>query len=510
MGGAFRISGRRAVGLVLAALVAVGAVIAAGWALLSLASAETDVAQTVIVLAGTAVTLAFAITSLAAGTDDPLDPRRFAPLGLPRRPLTAALTLAAFISVPAVMLIIVSVCFVIAWAGHGVSPFIGAFAALAGIITSVLLAKICEALSTLVLRERRSRELVGLFIVAIIAVVVPVGVFLASLEWRGEVPAELEDAVTVLGFTPFGAAWAIPGHIATGNGDAWGSIVVALVTVVALGLGWRALVHRLLTTIERPDSGRSRSGLGWFGVAPGTPFGAIAARSLVYWWRDGRYIVNIVIIPVAAAVVMVPLLVAGVPGPIVALVPVPLMALFLGWLPHNDVAYDSTAIWMHMASGTSGNADRLGRLVPITLVAIPLLAITAPITIAFNGDWSLLPALFGVSGCLFLCGLGLSSVLSALAPYPAARPGDGPFQQPQSTVTRGVLIQGGVLIGAIVLSLPALWWGWLAIDVDRGFAQLALWGGLALGVIVLVAGVYGGGRVFQRRSFEIMEFAESI
>ncbi|HPT94801.1 MAG TPA: hypothetical protein PLB94_03580 [Microbacteriaceae bacterium] len=510
IGGAFRSSGRRAVGLVLAALVAVCAVIAAGWALLSLAFAEANVAQAVIVLAGTAVTLAFAVTSLAAGTDDPLDPRRFAPMGLPLRPLTLALTLAAFISVPAVMLALVSVCFVIAWAGHGVSPVVGVLAALAGLVTSVLLAKICEALSTLVLRQRRSRELIGLFVVAIVVVVVPAGVFLASLDWKGQVPAELDAAVNVLGFTPFGAAWAIPGQVAAQSAGVWGSVAVAAVTVAALGFGWRALVHRLLTTVERPDSGRSRSGLGWFGIAPGTPFGAIAARSLVYWWRDGRYLVNIVIIPVAAIVVIVPLLVAGVPAPIVALVPVPLMALFLGWLPHNDVAYDSTAIWMHIASGTSGIADRLGRLIPITLVAVPLLAITAPIAIAFNGDWALLPALFGVSGCLFLCGLGLSSVLSALAPYPAARPGDGPFQQPQSTVARGVLIQGGVLLGAIVLSLPALWWGWLAIEVNPGFTHLALWGGLAIGVIVLVAGVYGGGKVFHQRSFEIMEFAESL
>ena len=67
-----------------------------------------------------------------------------------------------------------------------------------------------------------------------------------------------------------------------------------------------------------------------------------------------------------------------------------------------------------------------------------------------------------------------------------------------------------MLFGAIVLSLPALWWGWLAIEVNPGFTHLALWGGLAIGVIVLVAGVYGGGKVFHQRSFEIMEFAESL
>ena len=132
---------------------------------------------------------------------------------------------------------------------------------------------------------------------------------------------------------------------------------------------------------ERPISGRERGGLGWFGVAPGTPGGAISARSLVYWFRDRRYIVNILVIPVAAAITAVPLLIAGVPLEIVALVPVPFAALFLGWLPHNDVAYDSTALWMHVASGVRGWSDRIGRLVPVLLIGLPLLAIAIPIAI---------------------------------------------------------------------------------------------------------------------------------
>src|SRR5690606_1707774 len=162
-----------------------------------------------------------------------------------------------------------------------------------------------------------------------------------------------------------------------------------------------------------------RAGLGWFAVAPGTPGGAIAARSIVYWlrdrrylvnaavipvaaaialvpppvagvplslvillpvpvvglffgwlppndlaarsivyWlRDRRYLVNAAVIPVAAAIALVPPLVAGVPLSLVILLPVPIVALFFGWLPHNDIAYDSTAVWMHIASGVRGVSD---------------------------------------------------------------------------------------------------------------------------------------------------------
>ena len=46
-------------------------------------------------------------------------------------------------------------------------------------------------------------------------------------------------------------------------------------------------------------------------------------------------------------------------------------ACFLGWSLHNDVAYDRTAIWLHVASGVRGVADRVGRLVPVLIVGIP-------------------------------------------------------------------------------------------------------------------------------------------
>ena len=82
--------------------------------------------------------------------------------------------------------------------------------------------------------------------------------------------------------------------------------------------------------------------------------------------------------PIAGVLTVVPLLVAGVPLDVAATLPVAVMALFFGWLPHNDVAYDSTAFWIHVASGVRGIPDRLGRLVPVVLFAVPTLAIAIP------------------------------------------------------------------------------------------------------------------------------------
>jgi ABC-2 type transport system permease protein len=48
-----------------------------------------------------------------------------------------------------------------------------------------------------------------------------------------------------------------------------------------------------------------------------------------------------------------------------------------------------------------------------------------------------------------------------------------------------------------------------ALSGDEDAAWAALWTGLATGLVVLVAGVAGGGAYFSRRGGRLMEFAES-
>jgi ABC-2 type transport system permease protein len=496
---------RRIAGFILLA----GATAVACWAVLTLRDADAGVVSAITVLGGSALVLGFALAPLIGGATDQLDPRRFALFDISPLPLAGVLAIAGLLSVPTAALLAVSVSVAVVWAAHGAPVVATALGVILFVATCSLLARVSMALTSLVLRERRSRELSGLFVLAILVVVVPVGVFFASLEWGGTVPSALEEAVEILAVTPLGAAAAYPGLVAQASESLWLCSIVALATIAVLALAWVLLVRGLMTTTERPASNRERGGLGWFAVAPGTPGGGIAARSLVYWLRDRRYLVNIVIIPIAGLLTVVPLLIAGVPASIAALVPVPFIAVFLGWLPHNDLAYDSTAVWMHIASGVRGISDRLGRLIPVLLIGLPTLAVAIPIAISQHGRWALLPAMVGVCGSLFFSGLGLSSISSALSPYAVSPPGESPFQQPQRTTAGGAIAQGVVLIGAIVLSVPALWWAWLAITGDIDAADLALWGGLGVGFGVLLIGLGIGAFVFERRGARIMEFAES-
>lgn len=481
--------------------VAVAAVCVAAW---RLRSSSDEAAFAVTMVAASALTLGFFVTALVGGFDDQLDPRRFAVVGAGPRETAWVTLLASAISVPVIALVVVAVALTLLWTDRGAPVGVSILSAVVGVVTCMLLAKIALALGSIV-NERRSRELTGVFLIAVIVVVVPVVVFLASLQWSGGVPSALVEAVDVLALTPLGAAWALPERALTGG--VVGPAIVAVVSLVLLAALWFWLVQRLMSTTERPGATRERRGLGWFDLTGGTPAGGIAARSLIYWFRDPRYLVNMIIVPFAAAVTVVPLALVGVPLEIAILLPAPLIALFFGWLPHNDLAYDSTALWMHIAGAVRGAADRVGRLAPITVVGVALLAVAVPVTISLHGRWAMLPAMIGVCASLFLSGLGLSSVASVVAPYAVSRPGDSPFQQPQRT--GGGLSQGVVMVGAVVLSVPALWWAWLALTVDEQWTWTALWGGAGVGLAVLIAGIFSGGAVFDRTGERLMEFAES-
>ncbi|MFT4135738.1 hypothetical protein [Microbacterium sp.] len=498
--GGFRGDRRRVTRAVAALLVTAVVVSAACVGLQRLAAAPAGVATAAVVLGGTAVTLGFALVPAVSGAEDPLDPRRFAVLAVAPRRLAAGLLPASLVSVPALALVAGGVAVALLRVSHGASPWLAGSGAALGVVTCLLWGRVSAAFSSLVLRERRSRELTGLLWAALIVFAVSAALFLLLPVWPGRPPQRVTAVIDVLALTPFGAAWSVPDSGA-------GALVAALLVVAALVLAWFRLVDLLLTTVERPASARTRRGRGWFALTPATQGGAIAARSLVVWSHDPRYLANLVVVPVAAVVAVVPLVVVGVPLSTAALLCAPMLCLFLGWIPHNDLAYDSTALWIQLAGGVRGTVDRWGRLVPPALVAVALLGVLVPITSWLHRDGAIAPALVGVSLCLLLCGFGLSSVSSVLAPYAVTPPGENPFRQPQRT--GGSFAAAGVLLGALVLSAPVVWWGWLSVERPGQFAWLTLSLGLGIGLLVCGAGIAVGGRVFDRHGSRLMEFAES-
>src|SRR5699024_2313783 len=173
----------------------------------------------------------------------------------------------------------------------------------------------------------------------------------------------LTTAGTVLGWTPFGWVWGLPGAVALG---AWPEAAVRLlltiVLVVGLSLLWRArLAIELTSPLDTADSGGTMRADSWTDrLLPATPAGAIAARGFRYWRRDPRYQVSGVAL-VLLPVFMVAVVLINDGGLGLAVWAPVLVAMLGGSSMAADVAYDNSAFALHLLSGVSGRDDRWGR-----------------------------------------------------------------------------------------------------------------------------------------------------
>lgn len=510
----FRRGPGRVFGIVLAAVAGAAVIYLLGATLVALRFAPDEFTRNLLVFVGSFVVLGFVLLPLIFGRDDDMDPRSFALFGVRPRTLSTGLLVSALVSVPSLVLLVLVLVLSLTTAVSGSRGFfsvvLALLSAVIAVATCVIAARLTTAVASLLLASRRSRELTGVIGIALLVLLAPAVILLSSVNWGRDGAAVLGSAADVISWTPFGAVFSFPGDVALGNGGvAFLKLLIALATAALLWLAWDRTVKYMLVAPERDAIVRTHGGMGWFDLMPARPGAVVAARSMTYWARDPRYLMSIVIIPIVPFIMMVPFLVVGVPAQTLALLPLPVMAIFLGWSLHNDLAFDSTAVWLHFASGVRGYADRLGRMFPILLIGIPLIIIGSMVSIQFYGDWVALPSMIGVSTALFLGGVGVSSYISARFPYPAALPGDSPFQQPQSSSALGGLSQAFGLLGALVVATPALVLAWFGFTDDSSWHLLSLWAGVGLGVVALILGVWIGGRVFDRRGPEIMAFAVS-
>ena len=495
------------VGIIVGLLYGFGVAFWAIIGLFALRLVDVSLAADVVAAGGSLIVLGFLVVPLVFGVDDMLDPRKFSLYGIPTTRLAVGLALSALVGVPALVITTLALAQIATWS-RGPLPVLFAVLAAALIVATCLLgSRVTTSVAAFLLATRRARDATGLISLLILVMISPVAVILTSVDFEDGLTV-FHSTAMILGWTPLGAAWTAPADAAAGQlGFAVLKVLIAGAFLGALWLAWRALVGWMLTALEREPVTRSYAGLGWFRRMPETPAGAVAARSTTYWVRDARYRFALLIVPIVPVVMIIILMVGGVPGSILALLPVPTMCFFLAWSTvHNDVAYDSTAIWLHVASNVSGRADRLGRIVPPLAVGVVVIAVGSPLCAWLAGDWMLLPSLIGVSACVLLSGLGLSSIMSARFPYPTVRPGDSPFAQPQSTATAASWIQSLTVLAILVVSAPAVLLAALGIVSDPDWHYAALTIGILVGGIVLGLGIVLGGRIFEARGPELLAF----
>jgi ABC-2 type transport system permease protein len=493
------------VGLIIAVLYGLGVLIVVLSALVAMRfSLPSDDARTAIVIGGSLVMLGWAILPVIAyGIDETLDPARFATFAVPRRQLVIGLLISSLISVPAAVTAILGLATVITWSRAPLALVVAPLAAATAVLTCLALGRVTSSASFAISRRRRGKEALLLLMLLLSLCA---GLAVSAIVKRASSPELLASVANVLGWTPLGLAWAAPADIVDGAiGSGLLRLALGLAFLVMVLTVWNSMLRAALenprTTAGAAPATRN-TGLGWFARLPATPTGAVAARSIVSWRRDPRYVASVVLMLVLPLALLLPALTGG--GVAWTLAMAPLAGFLLGWSTHNDIAYDGTAFWGHVATGVSGRADRLGRLVPTALVGSVLLPGYAAVSCALIGRWNVWPALFGIGLGFLLTGFGVASVMSALKPYPVPGPGENPFGAPPGSSALTVAIQAVAGAAVFVLNVPLLgiglgaflghvWMGWLCL----GLAAVVGGGALALGT-------WWGARIYERRAPELL------
>lgn len=487
-------------------LIAAGIILDGVWAWLALGPAKDAVASIASPLALCVIAASFLIPLLAARRD-PLDLRAFALFPRAESQVARELLVSQLLSVETLLLGALGT--VLVFAVHGAAATIAAVLAVGIlVVTAAALIRMGRSLGGILAESPRARSLTCGGTVIAVLIAVPALMILTGFTFTAGAIRIVPGAARRIGYLPGASIWSFPVEIGEGHYVAGGiQAAIAVVCAVAAVWGWRLLVGRLMHARPTARSTETVPGLGMFSVFASNPTGSIAARSMIYWMRDARYRVPNIVIPIIPFVMLIPLAIVGVPLQILGLLPLPVVALFLGWSVHNDVAMDSTAFWLHVTSGVRGLADRVGRTIPVILIGAVVIAIGSLITAMIVGTTIQLPSVIGVSTALLLGSLGVSSVTSVSMPYGTVKPGESIFVMPSADEGRAANAQLISFLTSILVAAPAIVCAVLAVTMSPAWNAIALAVGVGSGVLLLGLGVLIGGRVLDRRGPEILSYA---
>ena len=450
--------------------------------------------QVVVVIGGSALILGWCVVPLMFdGVDRTLDPLKLARFPLRTSQMMFAMFLVGVLWVPGIATLLASLATAIAWMSHPLSALLAAISGLVGAATCIVGSRLTTTVAGSLLRGRGAARL---GVAALVLLIVAGPLAATTLGERGFF-ARITAIIEALGWTPLGAVWSVAGRVAMGDvAGALGASAIALGTLAALVALWRlTLVSSLSVRGEAPARavvGGRLGPLGWF---PSTPTGAVAARSLIYWFRDARLTRQLILIPALPALMLVWWQLIHIDG--VAMAAGPVVASLLPLSVFAGLSFDGTAFAAELAAGVRGFHDRLGRAIALLIISVPAAIFVQVAVAAVIGRMSDLPALLALSLGTLLVSVGVVSVSSARVVVPVARAGRNPFSSQPGAATVAIvgsyavtgvtglftLPVAALAVVALVVGTPVL--GWAALTVALILGAAVAFGGIVLGGRVL-------------------------
>lgn len=450
-----------------------------------------------------------AVPLFVAGGDNLMDPRRFVTYAVPRNSLIVGLVASALISVGAIITLFWLIGQVALWRAEPGTLVTALLTLPLLLLTFSLVSQAITTAMSAWFGGRRSRDVLAI-----------IGVLLAISVWPlmtliQDAFNTLEEAmpviVEVLSFTPLAAGVALPASVA--EGDWVGFLLRAVILLVTMAACLLVIRVALVTITERPKAPAAAKAvqqgkLGFFGLFPAAPWGAVAARSMTYWFKDPRYGASLVMVPALTVVAVVMASQSQMHWMLYALGP--FFAWALGYGISADISYDSTAFAHHVTAGVRGIDDRMGRVAALMSFALPLTMLAAVVPPLLVGTWQAMLLTAGISLGALLVAVGFSAFISARLIYPVPKPGESPFATPQGSAGRAFILQMASWLTLLLFMAPelVLWAIWLATGAVWVIPVL-LTITLVKGALMLWWGIRLGAKVYDRSQPELYQQVRS-
>ncbi len=479
----------------------------------ALAGQDADLRADAMVALVAILTLGWVTVPLViSGLDDSLDAARFRSLGVSARAIMPGLLVAGLLTLPALFVAAALAMLGSAWAGEGGAVLAVALVGLGLVLASMVLgARVSAAWAARLLSSRRAKLATAAAMTAGLAAIAPLAWVLFS---EGLTEVVVEDIALVLerlADTPLGAGAAAPGAAAAGDwlGAAWRLALQAGWMLALLAVWQQNVARSLVAPVGRGGGARRHHDRVLDPVrsvgAPRDPAAAaVHARLARAWTSDPRYLASlagVLLLPVTFFALVMP--VFDLDRRWAYLVPL-MLAATIGWGRHNDVAFDSSALWLDIVSGRLGGAVMRGRLAAVAGWALPLVIVACLGTLAWTGRWHDAPGLVGAAIGVLGVSLGVAAVSAVLLPYRAPAPGASPFGAEVGAVGAGLAAQLVSSIAAMSLVpfvvLPFV----LALTVATAWGWVACLAGVVAGVGAYAGGLRLAGALYDRRSGRLL------
>ena len=534
----FRRSVWAVIGLVIAAVYAVLALLGLAVGYLAGAFEAPETGPLIALLAGSVLAIGWAIVPIFfSGLDGTLDESRFVLFPIEPATLQKGQFLGGFVGIPGVASVLAVLLGLIAYGSQPLLLIVYLVCAVLGLANLMVWARLANRLGIMLSANPRVANV--LMIVAAVLMMSLGFIFGGTATYLSRHWDALLPFLPWLGVTPFGAAYAVPYWLAAGNVPA--ALGCLVLTLGYLAGGWWLWGKNLARSMANVGGSAHHASaaevaagdLGLFARFPATPRGAVAARTLHSLLKDNRLqmlTVTTVMMYLLLAVGF-PLFMSATGGSIhgkIGFGPNPEQAtqvvnsgvmqlfgfwiyfctVFTGYYMCYLVSYDNTAFSLHVLSPLRGIDDRIGRLWGYSILVAPIVVLMVLVASAVNGHLELFPIVLMHQLGVFAAAAGMGCVLDTFISPPVAPPGANPFKNPKNNEGMGKQLL--LMLSMAVVMLSALPGGISVIVyvfLTQNLLTLVIGGVLQLmiGAGLLVGGVVWGGRRFDRMSTRMLE-----